>query len=92
MLIEVDVGQNRCGVASVEEVLALAAAVHAHTSLRFEGIQCYQGAAQHIRTTEGRAAVGKILTTGPYYSVLFRQCFVSLTHNAVRGVAQKATR
>jgi 3-hydroxy-D-aspartate aldolase len=60
----VDVGQNRCGVATIEEVLELAGAVHAHASLRFEGIQCYQGAAQHIRTTEGRATVGENASGG----------------------------
>jgi len=54
VLVEVDVGQRRCGVATVDEAADLGAAVAASPGLELRGVQCYQGAAQHIRTEEGR--------------------------------------
>jgi D-serine deaminase-like pyridoxal phosphate-dependent protein len=54
--VEVDVGANRCGVAPGEEAVRLAREIVASPSLRFAGLQCYQGTAQHMRTPEERAA------------------------------------
>ncbi len=55
VLIEVDVGQGRCGVAP-GEVGALALQLAAHSGLRFAGLQAYQGQAQHLRCPAEREA------------------------------------
>lgn len=54
--IEVDVGMGRCGVGSVQEVVSLAQQITAATYLRFMGLQCYHGSAQHYRQPEQRQA------------------------------------
>lgn len=54
--IEIDVGGRRCGVASVDEAVRLAEQIVACPPLRFAGLQCYQGPAQHMRTHAQRAA------------------------------------
>ncbi len=56
VLVEVNVGANRCGVAP-EAVLDLARRVDAAGHLRFAGLQAYQGRAQHIRDYDERRAV-----------------------------------
>jgi D-serine deaminase-like pyridoxal phosphate-dependent protein len=48
--VEVNVGANRCGVAPGEEAVALARQIVASPGLRFMGLQCYHGPAQHMRT------------------------------------------
>jgi D-serine deaminase-like pyridoxal phosphate-dependent protein len=53
--IEVDVGAKRCGVAPGPAAVALAVQIAASPPLRFAGLQCYQGAAQHLRTPGQRA-------------------------------------
>lgn len=55
-LVEVDVGQRRCGV-EPQSALALGQYVASLPGLRLDGIQCYHGGAQHIRSVSGRAAV-----------------------------------
>jgi D-serine deaminase-like pyridoxal phosphate-dependent protein len=52
VLVELDVGQGRCGVSSPEAALALARQAGQLPGLRFAGLQAYHGAAQHQR---GRA-------------------------------------
>jgi len=54
--VEIDVGSGRCGVAPGEQAVALALAVDRSSSLRFSGLQCYQGAAQHMRQPVQRQA------------------------------------
>ena len=54
--IEVNVGANRCGVAPGEEAVQLAQQIAASAPLRFMGLQCYHGPAQHMRTPQERAA------------------------------------
>ena len=54
--IEIDVGAHRCGVAPGLPALALAQAVVRAPGLRFRGMQAYQGAAQHLREPQARAA------------------------------------
>lgn len=55
--IEVDVGANRCGVAPGTEAARLAQAITAGAPyLRFMGLHCYHGLAQHLRTPPARAA------------------------------------
>ncbi|EOD09193.1 hypothetical protein EMIHUDRAFT_216518 [Emiliania huxleyi CCMP1516] len=45
--VEVDAGQNRCGVSAPEAALALASAISASGRLRFGGLHCYHGGIQH---------------------------------------------
>jgi D-serine deaminase-like pyridoxal phosphate-dependent protein len=54
--VEVDVGANRCGVAPGDDAVQLALQIAVSASLRFAGLQCYQGPAQHLRTPAERAA------------------------------------
>lgn len=57
VLVELDVGHWRCGVAPGEPALALAQAVARLTQLRFAGLQAFQGRAQHMRSAAQRRAV-----------------------------------
>jgi 3-hydroxy-D-aspartate aldolase len=54
VLVEIDVGAGRCGVAPGAEAVRLAREVAALPGLRFEGLQAYQGAAQHLRGWDER--------------------------------------
>lgn len=54
--VEVDVGARRCGVAPGEAAVRLAQLIAASLPLRFAGLQCYHGAAQHLRTPQQRTA------------------------------------
>jgi len=54
VFIEIDIGQNRCGVAGAPEVLRLLEALGAHGQLHFAGLQAYQGRVQHLRGHEER--------------------------------------
>ena len=56
VLVEIDVGNARCGVAPGEPAVALARHVAAQPSLRFAGLQAYYGRAQHINEVEKRRA------------------------------------
>src|SRR5690606_23582626 len=56
VLVEVNVGGNRCGVEAGEPALALARQIADAGSLRFAGLQAYHGAAQHLRQVEARRA------------------------------------
>ena len=60
VLVEIDVGAQRCGVEPGEPVLALARQIDRLPGLRFAGLQAYQGRAQHLRTyEERRQAIGE---------------------------------
>jgi 3-hydroxy-D-aspartate aldolase len=54
VLVEIDVGANRCGVAPGAAARDLAQVVAASKHLRFDGLQAYQGSAQHIRSFDER--------------------------------------
>ena len=54
--VELNVGANRCGVAPGDDAVQLALQIVASASLRFAGLQCYQGPAQHLRTAAERVA------------------------------------
>jgi D-serine deaminase-like pyridoxal phosphate-dependent protein len=54
--VEVDVGANRCGVAPGAAAVLLAVQITAAPGLRFAGLHCYQGSAQHLREPAQRAA------------------------------------
>lgn len=65
VLVEVDVGAPRCGVAPGQPALELARRIEGAPGLRFGGLQAYQGAAQHLRPIAERkeaiqAAVHKV--------------------------------
>jgi len=49
VLVEINVGMDRCGVEPGELALALAKQIAASPGLRFAGLQAYQGSAQHVR-------------------------------------------
>ena len=57
VLIEINVGANRCGVEPGKPAVALAEIVDACNKLHFKGIHAYQGAAQHVRSPEDRRAL-----------------------------------
>ncbi len=54
ILVEIDVGGRRCGVAPGEAAVRLAEAVARSNTLRFKGIQAYHGTAQHMRSIDER--------------------------------------
>lgn len=58
VLVEINVGADRCGVEPGEPALALAGAIAASPSLRYAGLQAYHGRAQHVRSwVERRDAI-----------------------------------
>ncbi len=68
VLVEINVGANRCGVEPGEPAVVLARQITSSGNLRFAGLQAYQGAAQHLRKVEERraaieAAVAKVKET-----------------------------
>jgi D-serine deaminase-like pyridoxal phosphate-dependent protein len=68
VLVEIDVGQGRCGVPPADRepsaAVELARRVAASPGLRLAGLQAYNGKAQHVRTAEGRrAAVAAVVAS-----------------------------
>jgi 3-hydroxy-D-aspartate aldolase len=57
VLVEIDVGASRCGVAPGPEAVALAARIADSKHLIFGGLQAYHGSAQHKRTPPERRAM-----------------------------------
>jgi 3-hydroxy-D-aspartate aldolase len=58
VLVEIDVGASRCGVAPGPDAVALARRIAASRHLIFGGLQAYHGRAQHRRTpAERRTAI-----------------------------------
>ena len=57
VLVEIDVGAKRCGVAPGAPAAALAAKVAAAPGLAFAGLQAYQGSAQHVPDLAARKAL-----------------------------------
>lgn len=53
--IEVEVGGRRCGLAPLA-TLPLAESIVGRPGLRFAGLHCYHGSAQHLRTAQARQA------------------------------------
>ena len=54
VLVEINVGADRCGVEPGAAAVALAQKIAAKKNLVFAGLQAYQGRAQHLRTYEER--------------------------------------
>jgi 3-hydroxy-D-aspartate aldolase len=68
VLVELDVGANRCGVAPGADALGLVHTILRSEGLDFAGFQAYQGAAQHCRKPQERReaialAVAKVRLT-----------------------------
>ena len=56
VLIEIDVGSGRCGIAAGPDAVVAAKRIARSGRLRFGGLQAYHGGAQHQRTQEERSA------------------------------------
>src|SRR6266566_940162 len=56
VLVEVNVGADRCGIAPGGPALALARGIAACRSLHFAGLHAYHGSAQHVRGPADRRA------------------------------------
>lgn len=56
VLIEIEIGAGRCGIAPGADAVALARRVDGSRHLTFGGLQAYHGKAQHLRTPEERRA------------------------------------
>lgn len=56
VLVEIDVGAGRCGVAAGPPAVELAQTIATSPHLRFGGLQAYHGSAQHLRRPEERSA------------------------------------
>ena len=54
VFIEVNVGQNRCGVEPGSPAVLLALEIRKHPALNFAGLQAYHGKAQHMRSASDR--------------------------------------
>lgn len=66
VLVELNVGADRCGVSPGEPVLRLAEQIRNSPGLEFDGLQAYHGSAQHLRTPEERrkaiaGALGRVV-------------------------------
>ena len=54
VLVEIDVGGRRCGIAPGLAAAHLAKAIADSPNLAFDGLQAYHGSAQHLRSVEER--------------------------------------
>lgn len=54
VLVEIDIGQGRCGVADAAAVQRLLQRLAPHPQLSFAGLQAYQGGLQHLRSRDQR--------------------------------------
>jgi D-serine deaminase-like pyridoxal phosphate-dependent protein len=59
MVIEVDVGQNRCGVRNIEDAVTLAREIAKFRHLTLEGMQGYQGVLQQVRNYDERRTLAE---------------------------------
>ncbi len=56
VLVEINVGMDRCGVEPGQAAVALAKQIAVAPGLRFAGLQAYHGSAQHLREYDKRKA------------------------------------
>jgi D-serine deaminase-like pyridoxal phosphate-dependent protein len=60
VLVEIDVGQGRCGIAAGSPAITLIQAIAQMPGLSFQGLQAYHGTAQHLRhASERREALSQ---------------------------------
>ena len=64
VLVEIDIGAGRCGIAPGPDAVALAKRIAASKHLIFGGLQAYQGSAQHKRTVEERRKLIDVAVEG----------------------------
>jgi len=98
VLVEIDVGQGRCGVPPGEAAVPLALAVARSPRLRFAGLQAYHGRAQHLASTVGRReAIAAVVRAAEHTRQLIEAAGVpvplvtgsgtgTLVHEAASGV------
>jgi D-serine deaminase-like pyridoxal phosphate-dependent protein len=72
--IEIDVGQNRAGIADLRGAVELAGYLHGNPAFRFRGLHAYSGLAQHRRGAPERRAAAEAAARR-----------VSAARNAIRG-------
>lgn len=68
-LVEIDMGMWRCGVPPGEPAAALALHIAASPGLRFDGLQAYEGKAQHLKTYAERAAAIQVASEAVQQSI-----------------------
>ncbi|MBV8536884.1 MAG: DSD1 family PLP-dependent enzyme [Alphaproteobacteria bacterium] len=74
VLVEIDVGAARCGVAPGEPAVRLAELIARSPHLEFDGLQAYHGSAQHIRNFgERRAAIRRAADMADHTRTLLRR-------------------
>jgi D-serine deaminase-like pyridoxal phosphate-dependent protein len=72
VLVEIDVGQGRCGTRPDVSALKLAEKIRSAPGLHFMGLQAYHGSAQHFRAPDARrAAIAKVSTIVRDLKVIF---------------------
>ena len=98
VLVEIDVGQGRCGVPPGEAAVPLALAVARSPRLRFAGLQAYHGRAQHMASTVGRKeAIAQVVRAASHTRQLIEAAGVTvplitgsgtgtLVHEAASGI------
>ena len=98
VLVEIDVGQGRCGVPPGEAAVPLAQAVVRSPRLRFAGLQAYHGRAQHMASTVGRKeAIAQVVRAAIHTRQLIEEAGITvplitgsgtgtLVHEAASGV------
>ncbi|EIM96377.1 metal-activated pyridoxal protein [Paraburkholderia hospita] len=80
VLVEVDIGQRRCGVRTVSEMLRLVDSICADTTMTFIGIQAYHGGVQHVEDWEERREAAEEATASAY------EFFAALDRRGARGL------
>lgn len=72
--VEINIGQDRCGVADAPAVLRLLDALARHPQLAFRGLQAYHGGVQHLRghAERGEAALRAAARTADVVAALAR--------------------
>jgi 3-hydroxy-D-aspartate aldolase len=74
VLVEIDVGAGRCGVAPGPQAVALAKRIAASRHLIFGGLQAYHGSAQHKRTpAERRGLIAHVVESSRHTVEQLRQ-------------------
>jgi D-threonine aldolase len=75
VLVEVDIGQHRCGVRSVCDLLGFVDEISSHREMTFAGIQAFHGGIQHIRGWEERreASRSAVFSTSQFIAALDRR-------------------
>lgn len=86
-LVEYDIGMQRCGVVTREEVLALAKYISRSEGLVFEGIQAYAGHISHVVDMEER----KGMTAANYEKLYALLAFLKENGVEVRTVSGGST-